>query len=61
MGMYGVPKMQYSISTGILENLAKQSCSTGSFCFHRDKPGEGKPRKRWQVVEKKMTSRGHWH
>ena len=26
-------KMQYSISTGILENLAKQSYSTGSFLF----------------------------
>ena len=55
-------KMQYSISTGILENLAKHSCLIGSFCFFcRDIPGEEKPRKRqWQVVAKKMTGRGHW-
>ena len=54
-------KIQYSISTGILENLAKHSCLTGSFHFCRDKPGEEKLRKRqWQVVAKKMTGRGYW-
>ena len=38
-------KMLYSISTGILENLAKHSCLTGSFHYCRDKPGEEKLRK----------------
>ena len=54
-------KMQYSILTGVLENFAKHSCLTGSFCFCRDKAGKEKPRRRrGQVDAKKMTGRGCW-